>query len=601
MKKVFLLVFATMMTIVSHAEITLDENQVWWGYFGENEAANMSYDGNLGYSKACTIDAAIFIPANHAIAGAATIKAVRLWLGDDLSKVGDMTLWISKSLPASASAADYTQTVTKSSLKGRLNEIELTTPYLVNNAGIYVGFSFRISGMSYPIMSAGNDAANAFFFRITGENWMDFYNYGYGKLALQVLLDGITLRNNDATPLDFGTSYVDKGGATTVPVAIYNNGKEPITNISYTITTNGKESAEQTIRVNDISFASTGTANISFSADEEARKYNKTLTLTKVNGAANEANQKTATGSLITISERPAVMPVVEEFTGTWCGYCPYGFVGMEKAYESFGDKVALIAVHKGDIMETNDYYAIDSPSGYPGSRIDREYDLYPSANNLKNYLNSILKNKVTVAGIEAAATWTGTDKTAIKIDTKSKFVYSEDNGQYGIAYVLVEDGLTGSGDDWKQANYLSGQSGDSNMQFWYNSGSYVSGLEFNHVAVAAWNITNGTDGSISSKIVDGVVQTYSFEADITGKMLIQNKSKLKVITLLIDRTTGIVVNTAQTLIKDYDDTAIQNVSISEGTFNATYTLDGRAISNPQKGLNIIRMSDGTTKKIMVK
>ena len=566
MKKAFVLLLATMITLVGHAEITLGDNQVWWGYFNDNGLI----DYHVGSNQAGAIDAAIFIPANHAIAGAATIKAVRLWLGDDISKVGDMTLWISKSLPTTASAADYTQTVTKSSLKVNINEIELTTPYVVNNDGIYVGVSFPISGKTYPIMSAGNDAVGSFFLRFTGGVWRDLYGEGYGKFAFQVLLDGVTLGNSDATPLDFGTSHVEKNGTITVPVEIYNNGKETISNISYTITTDGKESAEQTIYVDDITFASTGIAYISFSADEKARKYSKTLTLTKVNGVANEAKKKTSTGNLITLSERPAVTPVVEEFTGTWCGYCPYGFVGMEKVYETFGDKVALIAVHKGDIMETKDYYAIVSPSGYPSSRIDREHSLYPSASSLKSYINNILENKVAVASIKAAATWTGTGKTAIKIDTKTQFVYSEDNGQYGIAYVLAEDGLSGSGDEWNQTNYLSGGSGNRDMQFWYDSDSYVSGLEFNHVAVAAWNITDGAKGSVSPKIVNGAVQTYSFEADITGKKLIQNKSKLKVITLLIDRTTGFVVNAAQTSIMDYDESAVQN-------FTLTYMVDGES------------------------
>ena len=33
----------------------------------------------------------------------------------------------------------------------------------------------------------------------------------------------------------------------------------------------------------------------------------------------------------------------------------------------------------------------------------------------------------------------------------------------------------------------------------------------------------------------------------------------------------------------------------------ATFSLDGRRLSNPQRGLNIIRMSDGKTKKVMIK
>ncbi len=31
------------------------------------------------------------------------------------------------------------------------------------------------------------------------------------------------------------------------------------------------------------------------------------------------------------------------------------------------------------------------------------------------------------------------------------------------------------------------------------------------------------------------------------------------------------------------------------------YSVDGRSIKQPQHGLNILRMSDGTVKKVMVK
>ena len=209
------------------------------------------------------------------------------------------------------------------------------------------------------------------------------------------------------------------------------------------------------------------------------------------------------------------------------------------------------------------------------------------------------MENYVSIASIEAIAAWTGPEMTAIKLDTKTKFVYSDENGQYGLAYVLVEDGLTGSGSGWRQANYLSGDSGDSDMQFWYNAGSSVSGLEFNHVPVAAWKVKNGIDGSVSPNIVDGAIQDFSYELNISNKNLIQDKSKLKVIVMLIDRSTGYIINAAQTSINDA--TAIHHENVEEATITSRYTMDGRAIKNPQKGLNIIRMSDGTIRKVLVK
>ena len=340
---------------------------------------------------------------------------------------------------------------------------------------------------------------------------------------------------------------------------------------------------------------------IPFPSDADARRYDKTLTITKVNGVANESTLNTANGSLITIVEMPTVVPVVEEFTGTWCGWCPVGFDGMERAHEEFGDRVALIAVHCGDQMEIEDYAPIANlATGYPSSLINRSIDSYPSAGNLKYYLNDELQNRVAVASLQVSAAWTGTDKSAIKIDTDTKFVYTDDNGQYGIAYALVEDGLTNR--TWMQANYLSHRSGYESLSFWYNSGSEVSGLEFNHIAVAAWDIAGGVNGSISSTIQAGEIQSYTYEASIAGKSLIQDKSKLKVIAMLIDRSTGRIANAAQTTINDFDPSAINAVSTaSDVRETGRYSLDGRQMTAPQRGLNIVRMSDGSIKKVIVK
>ena len=47
--------------------------------------------------------------------------------------------------------------------------------------------------------------------------------------------------------------------------------------------------------------------------------------------------------------------------------------------------------------------------------------------------------------------------------------------------------------------------------------------------------------------------------------------------------------------------TAIKTVKQNEATETERYTTDGQIISKPQKGINIIKMSDGTTKKVLVK
>jgi len=621
MKKQFLLLFAMMMAMCSYgqvwkratlerapfkaplmtnrAPITPGEGQIWWGYMSESDLGTSDGIG-IGQSNVPFL-AGICIPANHELIGGSTIKAVRVYVREGLANtMKDVSVWVSKTLPASLDAADYVQSV--SSLADGANDIELTTPFAVDNQAFYIGYAVTSSN-NYPIMCCGTeDVPNAFLICAPGNmDWDDLYGYGFGKLAFQIFADGVSLADNSATPFDFGTAYVLKGETTSVPVKITNNGKNDITSISYTITTGSSTTEEATVTVDNLPFNSSAEVSIPFAADDEAKKYIKTVTITKVNGEANEATHYSAQGAVITITEKPVPVPVVEEFTGTWCGWCVYGFTGMEKTHETFGDKVVLIAAHNSDPMEITDYNPIMSRvSGFPSSFINRVIDAYPSASTLNYYLNAILES-ITIADIQASAMWTSDDKTEISIDTKTKFVYSDDNGQFGIAYVLIEDGMSGTGSNWAQANYLSGGSGDPDMEFWYNSGSKVSGLEFNHVAVGAWDIEHGVIGSVNSTINAGEVQNYNFKADITSKSVIQDKSKLKVATLLIDQSTGTIVNAAQATILDYDPSSVSGIRNATTTEAARYTLDGCQVTAPQRGLNIIRLSDGTVKKIMVK
>ncbi len=588
---------------VAYAEITPTDSQMWWGYFSKSEATNLPYDGNLGYNKACTLDAAIYIPAGEEMVGNSTIKAIRIWLGQEISSIdGDMKVWISTSKPTDVTQSACIQTVSHSSLKKGLNDIELTTPFKVNNKGIYVGFTFAIKQAAYPIMSGGADAPNSFFVRVDNGDWNDLSDYGYGKLSLQILLDGGTYPSNQVDVSDFGQRVVLKGQSSTVAVTITNKGKNTISNVSYVVSTEGGVTTEEkkVLLTRSLDYNSSATISVSFPSDEESKKYKKTLTLTKVNNVENESEKKTGTGYLITVTEVPKMIPVVEEFTGTWCGYCPYGIVAMEKAHETYGDDVVLIAAHNGDVMQISGYDPITNGVGsFPSADVNRTGEFYPST----SALNTKIKNaqKLTTQGsIQLMAMWTSASKTAIDFTTQSTFVYDDDSGQYGIAYVLVADGLTGSGSNWAQSNYLSGQSGDDEMSYWYSASSKIYNYKFDHVAVAAWDITNGVDESVEPVIRAGQTQYYTFRGSIQGNSLVQDKSKLTAVALLIDRVSGRVVNAAQAPIQDYV-TGIDDVEDMGNAQTTRYTIDGRKISSPQKGINILKTADGRTVKVLVK
>ena len=111
----------------------------------------------------------------------------------------------------------------------------------------------------------------------------------------------------------------------------------------------------------------------------------------------------------------------------------------------------------------------------------------------------------------------------------------------------------------------------------------------------------NGVNGSVNPTIVADEEQEYSYSASISGKSLIQDKTKLKAVVLLIDRATGMIVNAAQSAIADFG-TAVSTVQGAEKNAQRdVYDLSGRKLSVSQKGINIIRMNDGTVKKVLMK
>ena len=533
------------------ATITPTESQVWWGYFSDTDGDYLnSHGGGMGYGSAATYDLGIYIPESHPFVGGSSIKALRLWVGYVSKFTSDITVWISKTLPTDITTADYSQSVPIASVQdGQATEIELTTPFVVNNEAIYVGFTFSTSS-GYPIKYRGNAMENTLLYRINSGKWQDYSSY-YGKLALQLLLDGGTYPTNSVTVDDYGHTTVLQGDDVSVPLTLTNSGKNPVTQISYTITSDdGSTSEEKTEDVGTLALGDNKTIYLNFG--NEPRKYKRNVTVTKVNGVANTAEKKTATGSLIITSEKPAVMPVVEEFTATWCGYCPYGIVGMQKAHEMYGDQVALIAAHSSDVMDKGYYTDVINAyvSGFPSSRINRDDTSYYPTSSLTSYI-SRYTDILTVGSIQLTAQWTDDAKTAVNFVTKSKFYYDDNDAQYGIAFVLVEDGLTGTGYNWSQSNFLSGQSGNEDMTFWYNSPSNVPGIVYDHVAVAAWDIKNGINGSVSPTIHAGVEQKFSDTRDISTNSLIQDKSKLTAYALLIDRETGKIANAARATITD--------------------------------------------------
>lgn len=475
---------------------------------------------------------------------------------------------------------------------------------------LFVGFNYKQTSSNYPI--GVNSKVDGPFFMYAnipasqggnGAAWYQFQSGGMG-LAIQLIVEGDFGQNN-VQPLDFGNVMVAKGKIKNVAISFRNLGSK-FTSIDYTIALDGKAGAEQHLDFGkDFGLGGTHTVEIPFAAASELGNNAITLTVTKVNGAENACAIKTATGTLYTVEREFVKRSVVEQFTGTGCGNCPSGHVAMHNMHNLYGDQFIGIALHQ--FNQSDPMYNISYDLGFTGapqcmvnrsSGVLAPYEQMPEV--LKASLNEIALAEVTVAG-------TFTDE-----DTKVNATASVESlvaGDYNIAFMLTADGLTGTTKSWKQSNYFCKGGGRYNSQasmpddlkfLWDMGSSYVE--TYNDVLIASSYVSSNNKATLPTLIANGTVSS-EYTMKMPTKVALKKALKLDqiyVVALLLDKKTGAIVNAGRARVTG--STGIENVNnSSEATVVARYNVNGVQIAAPVKGINIVKMSDGTTRKVLVK
>lgn len=589
--------------------------QNWWGYISVNDAVS-----GVGVNAADTYHCAIFIPGDHEIAAGKTINAIRFGLV--APHATDAKVWVASSLPSSIDASHTLQfvDVPASELGKEQIDIQLPTPCEIPAEGIYVGYSFTItsvatSGDAYPVLFSGKAAPNTLILK-TEKNvpdWSDLYTNDFGKLFLQVLLEG-TFADNNATVADFGPVYSALGESTNAMIAITNGGGTPLSSIDYTITTDGVASAEQHVDIaNPIVFSNTGKVRITIAADDATGAKAKTLNITKVNGNANTAADATANFTLYTLPELVERNIVVEEFTGTGCGWCPRGLVGMEKMRQAFGNRFVGIGIHQ---YNSSDAMYI-SPSGYaklnfdgaPSCRINRGEVIDPYYGSADDILVDCVEELAipALAKVNVSAT---IDEELKKVDAKAQIETLIDNSEYTLEFVVIGDGLTGTGTAWNQSNYYYQYSSSElpeDLAIFGNGGKYgkssVTGWLFNDVALVSSYVSSSNKAPKLDVMNAGEQKEAEYTLTMPTKTTLKDAVKnaeLFIVALIVDKEKHIV-NAAKAPITIANPDGIQTINQSSDKEVARYTLDGRRVQSMQKGLNIVRMANGKTIKVIQK
>lgn len=490
------------------------------------------------------------------------------------------------------------------------NKVELSSSF----QELFVGFNYKQTSSNYPI--GVNSKVDGPFFMYAnipssqggkGAAWYQFQSGGMG-LAIQLIVEGEFGQNN-VQPLDFGNVMVAKGKTKNVAVKFRNLGSK-FTSIDYTISLDGKAGAEQHLDFGkDYGLGGTHTVEIPFAAASELGKNAITLTVTKVNGAENACAIKTATGTLYTVEREFVKRSVVEEFTGTGCGFCPRGHVGMHKMRDLYGDQFVGIAMHQFNSSDPMYYTSYNlNFQGAPSCMVNRSSgDLDPYDDLPKAFKASLEEMPLVDVTVEGAFS----EDTAYVYAKAS--VESLVSGDYDIAYMLIADNLSGTTSKWKQSSYYSKTAGKfpsknkipEDLQFlWDEPASYAA--TYNDVLIASSYSNSKNKATLPTLVENGSVNSYYTLTMPTKKALKETirscGNEVYVVAVVLDKKTGAIVNARKAKVADFGTTGIENVNnSSEATVVARYNVNGVQIAAPVKGINIVKMSDGTTRKVLVK
>lgn len=602
-----LLAFFFVCVGMSHAQ-----TQQWWGYMG-----NATTGTSVGIGASDTYHCAMFLPGNHDVTSGKTLNAVRITLL--APHAANVKVWTAAALPASDPTINNTlwlASVADEKLGGTF-DVALPAPYAIPAEGFFVGYTFTITSAStsddqYPVVTAGTDQPDGLWLRTNNAitEWQDLNGNNFGVLGMKVLLEG-TFADYMVAPTTLQNLYYAQiNESVDVDAVVVNNGQAAVNSVSYTVSANGVAGEEKTVTFNrPIATYESGSITISVDAEAVATSSVKTLTITKVNGEANQSVNASTQFTLNTMDRIIERNVVVEEFTGTGCGWCPRGLVGMEKLRQTFGDRFIGIGIHQyneSDAMFNANYPYLNF-GGAPSCRIDRGpvIDPYYGSNedicdDFRSEMNKPAMVSVSVTGL--------INEAMTEVEATATIEPLFDTSDYTLELALVADGLSGTTSAWMQSNYYSGQSAssvpDDLKQFCpggrYSSNS-VKGFVFNDVVVGTSYFNGVNQLEPLGAMAGGEKRTVTYTLNLPTKATLRNalkKGTIYVVALVVDKD-GTIANASKREVSDTDGIIAASTDTHAVT-SASYSLNGTQLTAPQRGINIIRLADGSVRKVVV-
>lgn len=370
--------------------------------------------------------------------------------------------------------------------------------------------------------------------------YMDNFSFDYSQSAQEI--------NLDASITGFTWAGTRLTGSTDSPVCyIQNNGTTVIKNAEVIVSVPGQDDETYQLDALDLK---RGERSLIYLPEVTLAKGPNVISvlITKINGQVGD--DENCNNILTTVLD--AIVPaahkrvLVEEGTGTWCGWCPRGAVAMDKYNDIYNDLFVPVAMHGGsstEPMRLVEYDQFLNFTSFPGAKVDRGDFIDPGDSEVP-FLTNI--TKAPLAKLESGARLNEADNI-LDISVDVEFL-DKAAGNFYVSMILTEDDVKGTSSGYAQANYYSG--GGAGQMGGYEilpNPVPASKMVYNHVARAVSGLNRSTANSITgNSFTAGNKSVVYFSIKLDPKW---KKDKMHIIPVILRN--GIVVNVNTSTIEE--------------------------------------------------